>query len=329
MKRLNNLSVYRIIATICILQFHVFYILFDRAIPYEMLLSKCVQGLTALSGFLYSQKLITNCKKFYLNNFIKLIIPALVCVLFMVGWDVIYMIINQDFSYMAFFTNRAFGGRLISQADNYYYLGYIILCYLITPLLQRNDKYSYIAVIGVVLLEVLVGFFFGPAMIAVSYVIGYYIGKKYFKTYTDVSVKYDFKILIRDFIITASLIGIYILLQTYSWGDLYILSRLHNLTNNIVMTLFGVSSFLLFLITFKFLNNFKGLNIFKFTDKLSFIVYLMNQAFMCGAMNVSSWVEPMWLKTILIYVFTLGASILLQFISNFALKFVNSKLKLQ
>ena len=52
-RRLNNLSIYRIIATICVLQFHIFYIIYDRSIPYEMLLSKGVQGLPALSGFLY------------------------------------------------------------------------------------------------------------------------------------------------------------------------------------------------------------------------------------------------------------------------------------
>ena len=81
MKRFNNISLYRIIATLCILQFHIFYILYPRAIPYEMLLSKGVQGLTALSGFLYSQKLITDYKKFFKNNFVKLLIPAAICLL--------------------------------------------------------------------------------------------------------------------------------------------------------------------------------------------------------------------------------------------------------
>lgn len=326
MKRLNNISIFRIIATICILQFHIFYILYDRAIPYEMLLSKGVQGLTALSGFLYSQKLITNYKKFYLNNFIKLLVPALICVVFMVSWDFIYMIINQDFSYMAFFAERAYGGRLISQADNYYYLGYILILYLVTPLLQRNDKFSVITVSLIVLIEVLVGFFFGPAMIAVSYIAGYYIGKKTFKTYTDTSIKFSWPTLLRDLLITVGLVGIYILLQTYSWGDIYFVSRLHHLTNNIVMTGFGVSSFFLILIALKFLNNFKGLSIFKFTDKLAFIVYLMNQAFMCGAMATSSWVEPMWAKTILVYVFTLGFSVLLQFISNIVVNKITTKI---
>ena len=77
-KRFTNLSIYRLIATICVLQFHIFFILYARAIPYETLLSKGVQGLTCLSGFLYSQKVITDNKKFILENFKKVIFPALV-----------------------------------------------------------------------------------------------------------------------------------------------------------------------------------------------------------------------------------------------------------
>ena len=53
-KRFNNLSIYRIVAALAVLVFHIFYIMIPRAIPYETLLSKFVQGLTALSGFLYS-----------------------------------------------------------------------------------------------------------------------------------------------------------------------------------------------------------------------------------------------------------------------------------
>ena len=61
------------------------------------------------------------------------------------------------------------------------------------------------------------------------------------------------------------------------------------------------------------------------TDQKCFIIYLMNQAFMCGAMNVTTYVEPMWGKTILIYVFTLTASVLLQIVSDQVLKAIYSK----
>lgn len=325
MRRFNNISIYRIIATICVLQFHIFYILYARAIPYEMLLSKGVQGLTALSGFLYSQKLITDKKKFYLGNFIKLIIPALVCLAFMATWDVIYMAIANNWDVMMFATHRAYGGRIITQADNYYYLAYIIICYLITPVLQRNDKWSVVAVVSVIAIEVAVGFFFGPAMIAVTYVVGYYIGKKWFKTYTNPDEKYSFKALGLWSLMLLASIGSYILIQTYQFGDAYFLSHLHDIVNNIIVTTFGVTTLFFMLMILKSLNNFKGLSIFKYTDKLALIIYLMNQAFMCGAMNVTMWVKEMWLVTILIYVCTISASILLLFISELILKAINNR----
>ena len=140
-KRFDNLSIYRLIATICVLQYHVFFILYARDIPYETMLSKGVQGLTALSGFLYSQKAITDLKKFYLGNLKKIIIPAAVCFLFMAIWNLVAMFIMRDYNYIGlFFGHRAFNDGLLFQPANYYYLGYIFIAYLITPILQRQDK---------------------------------------------------------------------------------------------------------------------------------------------------------------------------------------------
>ena len=323
MKRFNNISIYRIVATICILQFHIFYILFPRAIPYEMLLSKGVQGLTALSGFLYSQKLITDKKKFYGTNLLKLIIPALVCLLFMVTWDVIYMAATKNWSVDAFITHRAYGGRVITQADNYYYLGYIFICYLITPLLQRNDKWSVVTVAAVILAEVLVGFFFGPAMIAVSYIAGYYIGKKWFKTYVDNEQKYSVPHLLTWTGILGVSVGLYILIHTYEFGGFYFLDRTYSLSNNIIVTVFGIATLFFVLMALKWLNKFKGFPPFKYTDKLALIIYLMNQAFMCGAMAVTNYVHEWWSIILLIYVFTIAASVLLLFISDLILKAIN------
>ena len=323
MKRFNNISIYRIVATICILQFHIFYILFPRAIPYEMLLSKGVQGLTALSGFLYSQKLITDKKKFYGTNLLKLIIPALVCLLFMVTWDVIYMAVTKNWSVDAFITHRAYGGRVITQADNYYYLGYIFICYLITPLLQRNDKWSVVTVAAVILAEVLVGFFFGPAMIAVSYIAGYYIGKKWFKTYVDNEQKYSVPHLLTWTGILGVSVGLYILIHTYEFGGFYFLDRTYSLSNNIIVTVFGIATLFFVLMALKWLNKFKGFPPFKYTDKLALIIYLMNQAFMCGAMAVTNYVHEWWSIILLIYVFTIAASVLLLFISDLILKAIN------
>ena len=281
-----------------------------------MLLSKGVQGLTALSGFLYSQKLISDYKKFYKNNLVKLLIPAGICLLFMFTWDFIYMLITKNWDYMLFLTHRAYIGRIITQADNYYYLAYILVCYAITPLLQRCDKWSNVTVMGVILAEVAIAFFNGAAMILVSYVAGYYIGKKCFKTFTDTEEKYSVPTLFIWIGILLAALGLYVLSNEVSFGEAYYLTRLQSTVKNISATIFGVATLFLFLIALKFLNKYNSPSVFKFTDRLSLIIYLLNQAFMTGAMSVTLYAKQMWLVTILIYVLTISSSVGLLFISD-------------
>ena len=316
-KRLNNLSIYRLLATICILQFHLFFILYNRAIPYETLLSKGVQGLTALSGFLYSQKLITDNKKFILTNLKKILIPALVCLVVMATWNLIYMFIFQSWNYINLFIDyRAYNHGLLIQPGNYYYIAYIFVCYLITPILQRNDKWSLLTVIAVIVIEGVVGFFFGSSIIALSYIAGYHIGKKWFKQLTDIEEKFSIWQLLMWLGITASTVVLYAVMVENTFGDVYFLVHLRSLLQNIMLSTFGISSFFLIIHALRWTNRFPGIKPLTFTDKLTLIIYLFNQAFMCGAMNVAIWVEPMWAKTILVYAFTIVISILVHFIST-------------
>ena len=325
-KRLNNLSIYRLVATILVLQFHLFFILYSRAIPYEMLLSKGVQGLTALSGFLYSQKIIKDNKKFILTNLKKILVPALVCFAIMALWNLIYMFIFQSWNYInLFFDHRAYNNGLLVQPGNYYYILYIFICYLATPVLQRNDKWSVLVVVGLVSTELIIGFFLGSAIIGTSYIVGYYVGRKFFKTYTDVDEKFSISHLLVTLIITAVVVGLYVLLVNYQFGSSYGLIHLHSLCSNVVMTIFGVSSFFFLILILKRTNKLPTIKPLIFTDKLSLIVYLFNQAFMCGAMSVARWVEPMWAKTILVYVFTLTFSVLAHFFSTFILRKIDGK----
>ena len=327
-KRLNNLSIYRLVATICILQFHIFYILYSRAIPYEMLLSKGVQGLTALSGFLYSQKVIKDYKSFMLNNTKKIIIPALMCLLVMAVWDLVVMLITRNWNYIGLFCDRrAYNNGFLIQPGNYYYIIYIILCYMVTPVLQRCDKWSNLVVMGTLAIELTIGFFAGSAIIACSYIAGYYIGKKFFKQYTDNEEKYSLKHLFAWIGILAVSTTVYVLLVIYSFGDLYVLVQLQKLISNIAATTFGVATFFLMAHALRATNRLSTIKPLVFTDKLSLIIYLFNQAFMCGGMKISDWVEPMWAKTILIYVFTIAFSVLVHFLSTWVLKLIDNRKK--
>ena len=325
-KRFTNLSIYRLIATICILQFHVFFILYARAIPYETLLSKGVQGLTCLSGFLYSQKVITDNKKFFLGNFKKIIFPALVVFALMALWNLVYMFIFQSWNYINLFVDyRAYNHGLLIQPGNYYYILYIMVCYLITPILQRNDKWSLLVSLGVVLIEFTVGFFFGSSIIACCYIVGYFLGKKLFGQLTNVEEKFSVGWFLIFLLGTLAAAGLYVVLVIYPIGGNYFLVHLNSLFINILMTTFGMGTFLVIAHAFRWVNKFPACPVLSFTDKISLNVYLFNQAFMCGAMNMAKVVDPMWAKTLIVYVFTIAFSILAYYLYQLILKLTTKK----
>ena len=325
-KRFTNLSVYRLIATICVLQFHVFFILYARAIPYEMLLSKGVQGLTCLSGFLYSQKVISDNKKFFLGNLKKIIFPALVIFGLMALWNLIYMFIFQSWNYINLFVDyRAYNHSLLIQPGNYYYILYITICYLITPVLQRNDKWSVLVSLAVVLIEVTVGFVFGSAIIASSYIVGYFLGKKLFGQLTNIEEKFSIKWFLIFLLGTLAATGLYVTLIIHPIGGNYFLTHTDSLFRNILMTTFGMGTFFVIAHAFRWVNRFPTCKFLLFTDKISLNVYLFNQAFMCGAMNMTRIVDQMWAKTIIVYVFTIAFSVLAYYLYQLILKLTTKK----
>ena len=325
-KKFTNLSIYRLIATICVLQFHLFFILYNRAIPYEMLLSKGVQGLTCLSGFLYSQKVITDNKKFLLGNAKKIIFPALVVFALMALWNLVYMFVFQSWNYInLFIDHRAYNGSLLIQPGNYYYILYIMLCYLVTPILQRNDKWSVLVAVGAVVIEFAVGFFIGSSIIACSYIVGYFLGKKLFGQLTNIEEKFSWKWFSIFVLGTALVTGLYVLLINKPFGGNYFLDNLYNLCKNILLTSFGIGTFFVIAHAFRWVNKLPPSKFLSFTDKISLNVYLFNQAFMCGAMNMARLFDEMWLKYIFVYVFTIAFSILAYYVYQFILKLSTKK----
>ena len=225
-KRFTNLSIYRLIATICVLQFHIFYILYARAIPYENLLSKGVQGLTCLSGCLYSQKVISDNKKFYIDNAKKIIFPALIVFALMALWDLVYMFAFQNWDYISLFVDhRPYNNELLVQPGNYYYIAYIFLCYLITPILQRRDKWSLLISVGVVLSEFAICYFIGPSIIACSYLVGYFLGNKLFGQLTNVEERFSIKwFLLFLFGTLGAAMGVILLINFPIAGNKYLVS---------------------------------------------------------------------------------------------------------
>ena len=312
-KRYNNLSLYRIVATILVLQFHIFFICYPIDTGNLIFLSKFLQGLTALSGFLFSQRLITDVKEFYLSRGKRILIPAIAVIGVVLLWNLLFMLITSTYDAKIIFTSgRAFNGSLLIQPGNYYFLAYILVCYLITPILQRKDFWSVLVVIIGFAIETIVGKWMEPLYIVTCYAAGYYVGVFAFKHYVDKEyVKSD----IIRFVVLAILLGVSIFLSIYL-REHYIFKGINHIVKSFFLSLFGLTSVFLAMLLFKWMNRFEGFKVFEVTNPLSYYLFLFNQTFMVGATNVASYVNELWAKTLLVYLFVIVFSLAFYFISK-------------
>ncbi|RHV39241.1 acyltransferase [Ruminococcus sp. OM05-10BH] len=141
-----------------------------------------VQIFLCISGFLYGQKNIEDATDFYNKRFKKILIPYY---LVFIPFGIIEFIFARDV-----FSTKAFAMGLIlcstiKGAEHLWFIPTILMCYLITPLLQgyRNKcvegKRTIVifTVLGVIITSVLIQGFttFNPAWIC-CYLIGYALG---------------------------------------------------------------------------------------------------------------------------------------------------------
>jgi peptidoglycan/LPS O-acetylase OafA/YrhL len=307
-KRFNNLAIYRVIAALAIIEFHILFITSDSAIPYETLLSKAVQGFTALSGLLYAGKRIENPRAFILGALKKLVIPALACFAFMAAWNLVYMLSTGATDYIAlFFDRRVYNGALLVQPGNYYYVLFIFICYAITPLLKSRHKLKTVVIAAIA--EVLLSFFFGLSIIIIPYIVGYLIGERSFDRYTN--TEYRIAPIVTWLILTALSLCGYALLVSVTPPCAYIIERLYTLGKGITSAAFGTASFFLMIYLLKGLNRFDEPKILLYTDRLGLTIFLMNQAFLCGAMDLSGVFDSPILNTLTVYVATIGSAMLI------------------
>ena len=279
MKKFNNLSFYRGLAAISILVFHL-YFCFSNNSDIINLLSKQVQGLTALSGFLYANKVIKSKYKFYRKNFIKIIRPALLILILTLFSTTMLYLINGG-SITDYWFNRTKYNSLLFIYGNFWYIPIILICYLITPLLNKTKDKNILAIILLIIILIIeeyLGYKIGGFPITIiAYVIGYYLGsnKDVYNSLTSDCPNYRY--------ILITLLLLIITLITYFNVNDVLNNNIGRYIANLASSLYGVLSFILISLLFKFLNKIKVLdNLFKISDSISYPFYLFNQLFMSG-----------------------------------------------
>lgn len=150
-----------------------------------------VQIFLCISGFLYGQKNIENVTKFYHKRLKKILIPYY---LTLIPFAILEFVFYPNVISLKSFLGAAVLRTTLKGAGHLWFVPTILLCYLITPLMQDyrdeyvQDKKSWYAflifsVIGVSAFFGLFNSFFNPAWIA-CYIIGYALGVNERSLYT-------------------------------------------------------------------------------------------------------------------------------------------------
>lgn len=322
-ERYVNISLYRIIAVLLVVLFHIFFINSLEKTSSYIYLSKFVQGLSALSGFLLSQKIVKKVGKFYLSKLMRVAFPALLVLLFILLSNILYMLIMNNYDFASTFIGyRAYNGGLLIQPGNFYYILYIMGCYLITPLLQKKNWISIVIVILIVASETVVAIKIDPLYIITSFIIGYYIGVFSFKHY--INKDYTLSDIPRSIII--GLIFVVSLFFSIYLSNNHISLKMPHIYLNIAYSLFGISSLFLFLILTKWINYKREFKFFKFTDSISYYIFLFNQTFLVGATNLTVFTQNFGINILIIFASSIAASILLYYFEKLTFGKIKEKI---
>ncbi len=256
-----------------------------------------------ISGYLYGQSKKKDVVIFFKNRFIKILAPYF---LVFVVVAILEMLFVRSGVSIVIVIGGLFCRTTIPGGEHLWFIKYILLCYLITPLLTiYRDEYVHdgkswwlFSIISVVITSALFGLHissFKPAWIT-CYVIGFALGAN--KGYCSkgvlaslfgvVSVIFNGIQIYVDYIARSSFSGI--------------LDTLYSYYQNYSHVLLGVSLFLIMMAVFDkihFSDKFvKALNV---SDKYSYEIYLVHQFFILGPFSLMA-LTPMVAVNILIII---------------------------
>lgn len=178
-ERLGNLSCVRAVATALIVACHIFQGL-DLEIAFWLNIG--VQIFFILSGYLYGKKEIKCPGEFYKKQFLKIMMPYWIVCVVMLAIEAVRTGLGHYNIFNLLGTLLGFGywTGAINGLSHTWFISYILLCYLITPLLRHlvNKKSVARNFITLALLTIILQLFasFGVLNIDVSYVMLYIFG---------------------------------------------------------------------------------------------------------------------------------------------------------
>lgn len=292
-----SISLVRFLAMVAIFVAHILQ--FFR-LDASFWLTSAVQVFLFISGYLYSKKNISNTISFYKKNLLKILIP---CYAFLIPVLVIGVIFAECSMTEAIKIMLTFNTDMYAGIINLWFVPYIVLCYLVTPVLQKildsieNSNYCINCIVATAVFFVIFQLipYFSPS-IMICYFAGMIYKRMECMKYINI---------INTLCIFASVICVIAIVYVDKniIIDSLLLNGVYDIFLNISKLFIAISSFILIRKVY-FSINIDLSKILQWSDRYSYCVYLSHQIFILGSFSVFYMINNVAMAIVIIIVFT-------------------------
>lgn len=277
-----------------------------------------VQIFLFISGFLYANKSINSTKKFYIKELTKILIPYYIYLSIIV---LLYAILDNGFLNFINIVKAILLVDTIKGLEHLWFIRYIIICYLILPLLLKCFNYSKSKLTEMIKLFTVLIFFEIISLITKNFINGTWINCFILGFY--ISRNINNKVLIKGLFSFSLVFNFFVIYIKYV-SDIKIVG-IYNIMFN---KLLNISHMLLAIILFfilKFLYNkiSKKVDINKvldWSDKNSYSIYITHHIYILGTYSALNYINNIALAIITIILCTLISTYILKALTYFPKK---------
>ena len=321
----NNISVIRSIATCMIVSCHILQGL-DNELAFWMNVG--VQIFLCMSGYLYGTKKIESLTTWYKKQYFKIMMPmwivltVLIMITFLRKGTV--SIVSAGLSYLG-----VAGFGTLPELTHTWFITYILMCYLLTPILQQieieNCKKTWKFVLSLGVLVCILEILYLSRIMTLSpqylacYVVGYFVAKRE-KVQKNIRERNQIALFIA--LIMVAVLPMRLLVQ---YGNIDLQFSGWEMIRTQIMewhhSLLGISLFFVLLIFFEKIG-LKSNVIIKYMDKYSYYIYLVHQIFILNTYSLLYFSRYLLLNIVFIIILTCCTAMILERITDKMRQFI-------
>lgn len=322
-----DISFIRLIATTLIITCHIFQYQNNELAWW---FNVGVQIFLFMSGYLYGQKEITNCKAWYKSRFKKILTPYYVYIGIV---SIVYFIFFRDLfnirSLVINILNLQYFKTGITGLSHLWFITFIIICYLITPILQEiynnyssKNEFVYWCQLGVLILYLQALNYVGFINISVAnlscYILGYFISRRYiYAKNKDTKNMFNIGSVGCIFVLIAicsNAAKIIMKYKLYMYGK-YSISLFYDYAHSLL----GIGLFFALMFLFYIIRNTKNkiiVLIADLTDRYSFTIFIAHQIYILGKFSLLDLTNNIYLNIAIALIVILFSGVILNLISE-------------